>query len=83
MDENTIIVNAAPYPNRKIKGIIAEREINQETLCEMAGVSRQTLSNVLKGKPTIQVDSLVKVLSTLGYRLTLERVNEPAGSLQI
>ncbi len=44
--------------------------IDQQTLAELAGVSRKSVSEIERGKATIQMDVLIRVLVVLG--LTLE-----------
>lgn len=44
--------------------------IDQQTLADLAGVSRKSVSEIERGKATIQMDILIRVLNVLG--LTLE-----------
>jgi len=44
--------------------------IDQQTLADLAGVSRKSVSEIERGKATIQMDVLIRVLNVLG--LTLE-----------
>lgn len=64
----------AIYPFRKIRGVMAEQDVNQETLRKLSKLANQTLSDVLAGKPTVQADSIAKALAPLGYRLTIEPI---------
>ena len=44
--------------------------VDQQTLADLAGVSRKSVSEIERGKATIQMDVLIRVLNVLG--LTLE-----------
>jgi len=48
--------------------------IDQQTLADLAGVSRKSVSEIERGKATIQMDVLIRVLNVLG--LTLEVRND-------
>ena len=43
--------------------------IDQATVAALAGVSRKVVSEIERGKPTIRIDVLTKVLETLGLHL--------------
>lgn len=43
--------------------------LDQATVAELAGVSRKLVSDLERGKETIQVDKLVAVLNSLGLSL--------------
>jgi len=43
--------------------------IPQATVAELSGVSRKAVSEIERGKPTIRIDVLVRVLETLGLRM--------------
>ncbi len=45
-----------------------ELKIDQETAARLAGVSRKVVSEIERGKPTVRVDVLVKVMAVLGLR---------------
>jgi y4mF family transcriptional regulator len=43
--------------------------IDQETAARLAGVSRKSVSEIERGKPTVRFDVLVRVLDVLGLKL--------------
>lgn len=45
--------------------------IDQETLTSLAGVSRKLVSEIERGKPTVRLDGLIRVLEALGLRLEI------------
>ncbi len=45
--------------------------IDQGTLASLAGVSRKAVSEIERGKPTIRMDVLTKVLGALGLRIDI------------
>jgi HTH-type transcriptional regulator / antitoxin HipB len=45
--------------------------IDQETLASIAGVSRKLVSEIERGKPTVRLDGLIRVLEALGLRLEI------------
>jgi HTH-type transcriptional regulator / antitoxin HipB len=55
--------------------VIRERRrslgIDQETLASVAGVSRKLVSEIERGKPTVRLDGLIRVLEALGLRLEI------------
>ncbi len=46
-----------------------ELGIDQETVAGLAGVSRKSVSEIERGKPTVRFDVLVRVLDVLGLKL--------------
>lgn len=48
-----------------------ELRLTQEDLAGLAGCSALFVGDVEKGKESVQIDKLVDLLDTLGYRLTL------------
>lgn len=48
--------------------------INQQKLADISGVGINFISQIEKGKETVRLDTTNKVLNTLGYRLTVEKV---------
>jgi y4mF family transcriptional regulator len=52
-----------------VKGRRKELGIDQETAARLAGVSRKTISEIERGKQTIRLDILLRVLDVLGLRL--------------
>jgi transcriptional regulator with XRE-family HTH domain len=45
--------------------------VDQETVASLAGVSRKSVSEIERAKPTIRVDVLVKVLDAVGLEPTV------------
>ena len=43
--------------------------IDQQTIADLAGVSRKSVSEIERGKSTIQMDVLIRVLTALGLTL--------------
>lgn len=57
-------------------------KLNQQDVADMAGVSERFVRFVEQGKPSIQLDSLLAVLETLGLELKLgTRSREAAHAL--
>ena len=52
--------------NRRIKGI------SRDKLSEMCGVAEMTIANFERGKTIPRVDTICKILSALGYRISME-----------
>ncbi len=46
--------------------------ISQTELSEISGVSLPSISRVERGKETIRLDVLVKILNALGYELSIK-----------
>ncbi len=46
--------------------------LSQLELAQLAGVGKTVVFDIEKGKPTVQLDSLLKVLSVLNIQLKLE-----------
>jgi HTH-type transcriptional regulator / antitoxin HipB len=61
--------------NEVLGNAIRERRrslgIDQETLASIAGVSRKLVSEIERGKPTVRLDGLIRVLEALGLRLEI------------
>jgi y4mF family transcriptional regulator len=55
---------------RQVRARRKALRINQQTLADLAGVSRKSVSEIERGKATVRMDVLVAVLGALG--LTLE-----------
>ncbi|MEA2024272.1 MAG: helix-turn-helix domain-containing protein [Actinomycetota bacterium] len=47
--------------------------VDQQTVADLAGVSRKLVSDIERGKPTLRMDGLLAVLGAVG--LTLEVVD--------
>jgi len=54
-----------------VKNRRKELGIDQETAARLAGVSRKTVSEIERGKQTIRLDVLLRVLDVLGLRLEI------------
>ncbi|MFM2152016.1 MAG: Helix-turn-helix domain [Pseudomonadota bacterium] len=57
------------------------RQMSQETLARLAGVGRRLVSELERGKPTVQLDVVGRVLAVFGLRvaaLPMEVVPERA-----
>jgi y4mF family transcriptional regulator len=52
-----------------VRGRRKELGIDQETAAQLAGVSRKTISEIERGKQTIRLDVIIRVLDVLGLRL--------------
>jgi y4mF family transcriptional regulator len=52
-----------------VRGRRRELGIDQETAARLAGVSRKTISEIERGKQTIRLDVIIRVLDVLGLRL--------------
>ena len=64
MDKNEI-ASAVRYFRKRAR-------LTQQDLAELAGVGKTVVFDIEKGKPTIQLDSLQKVLRILNIQLKLE-----------
>jgi y4mF family transcriptional regulator len=76
---------AQGFPSQLAERVRARRtslKLNQQDVADMAGVSERFVRFVEQGKPSIQLDSLLAVLETLGLELTLgTRSREAAHAL--
>ncbi|MDH5423205.1 MAG: helix-turn-helix domain-containing protein [Acidimicrobiia bacterium] len=43
--------------------------VDQQTIADLAGVSRKAVSDIERGKPTIRFDVLARVLTAVGLRI--------------
>lgn len=65
----------------KVRGRRAALHLTQRDLADMAGVSERFVRFVEQGKPSIQLDSLLAVIDTLGLELTVgTRISQAARS---
>jgi HTH-type transcriptional regulator / antitoxin HipB len=48
------------------------RHLSQAQLAQAAGVGKTVVFDIEHGKPTVQLDTLLKILSALDIRLTFE-----------
>ena len=65
---------AATFADRVAAEVRARRaalRLSQQDLADMAGVSERFVRFVEQGKPSVQLDSLLAVLETLGLELRL------------
>ena len=56
---------------RKIKAYRIAKELSQQDICDMTGVSKRSISRLEQGE-TVQVDNLFKVLLALGLGNNIE-----------
>ena len=68
MPENTFMTNlgAAVREARKRQGL------DQEELAMAAGVSTRTLHSVENGHPTVKIDTILKIVDSLGMTIHFE-----------
>ena len=65
----------------EIKSLRKKHHISQKELADLSGVSLPSINRMERGKETIRLDILVKVLNCLGYELhvrpkTFDQVRE-------
>jgi transcriptional regulator with XRE-family HTH domain len=65
----------------KIRAARARARMTQVTLCERAGVSRDTLSRLERGEP-VDTSTLMKILSALGLHVEFVRRHLRAGDMR-
>ena len=58
-----------------IVGIMREQGVTQNKLAERMGISRQAMSQMLKGQD-MKVSTAIDILSVLGYTLTVTKDGE-------
>lgn len=56
-----------------LKAARAEAHLNQETLADLAGLSRRPVYLAENAEGAVRLDSLIRMLDALGLRLTIER----------
>jgi HTH-type transcriptional regulator / antitoxin HipB len=67
---------------REVRARRTSLSLTQRDLADMAGVSERFVRFVEQGKPSVQLDSLVAVLETLGLELRIAaRTSQPARGL--
>jgi y4mF family transcriptional regulator len=78
-----VVANAFPKAlGAEVRARRTSLRLNQQDLADMAGVSERFVRFVEQGKPSIQLDSLLAVLETLGMELKLgTRSREAAHAL--
>lgn len=72
---------AEPFTDRLAAGVRSRRaalRLSQRDLAELAGVSERFVRFVEQGKRTVQLDSLLALLDTLGLELQLATRTSPA-----
>lgn len=58
----------------------ASLSLSQQDLADLSGVSERFVRFVENGKPTIQLEPLLAVLSTLGLELSVVQAASPAAA---
>jgi HTH-type transcriptional regulator/antitoxin HipB len=65
----------------EVRGARQRLGLSQEELALAAGVSTRSVHAIENGKPTVRADVLIRLLSALGYELTIRpRHTEPRGT---
>lgn len=64
-------MKSIPEVSRELREALARSELRQQDLREAAGISRQTLANVLKGTEDYKLSTLLSVADRLGLELLL------------
>jgi len=59
-------------PGKAIKLLRTRTGMSQQELADRVGLSRVTVTNIENMKKDMRVDTFVKLLRELGYRLTIE-----------
>ena len=57
---------------RLVKQNRISKGISRDKLSEMCGVAELTIANFERGKTIPRVDTICKILSALGYRISME-----------
>lgn len=60
----------------------ADLGLRQRDLADLAGVSERLIRDIEGGKPSLRLDTLLRVLDVLGLRLTLGTYDALRGSVQ-
>lgn len=78
-------MNSGTFPDQLAAGVRDRRKalrLSQRDLAELAGVSERFVRFVEQGKRSVQLDSLLALLDTLGLELRLgTRTSDPARAL--
>jgi HTH-type transcriptional regulator/antitoxin HipB len=78
-------INSIRDLSHAVRGQRQRLGLSQETVAQRAHVSRQWLSEFESGKPTAELQLVVRLLEALGMRLSVGMVDEsaqpPGGSL--
>lgn len=65
------MASTIPIPER-IRALRKSHGISQGELAEISGVSLPSISRLERGKETIRLDVLIKILECLGYELEIK-----------
>lgn len=57
---------------KKLQMTRVAKGISQKKLSEMSGISVSTIRDVEKAARIVKMDTLIRILNALGYRLTFE-----------
>lgn len=60
-----------------------ESGLSQQELAQLAGVGKTVIYDIEKGKETIQLDTLMKVLHVLNIRISFETPFAPSGESEV
>ncbi|MGE5281087.1 MAG: helix-turn-helix domain-containing protein [Chloroflexota bacterium] len=67
------VVNEAAALGRQVREARKRLRLDQEDVAFAAHVSPRTVFAIEKGKPTVRLDMLARVLAAVGLRLSAER----------
>ncbi len=62
--------------SERVRALRKEHKLSQTQLSDIAGISLPSLSRLEKGKETIRLDVLSKILKALGYELDIKPVRK-------
>jgi y4mF family transcriptional regulator len=65
-----------------IRAVRKSTQVRQDDLAAMVGVSRQFAVDVEKGKPTVQLGRVMRLLKELGIELSVEIPSEASRELE-
>lgn len=65
-----------------IRAVRKSTKVRQDDLAAMVGVSRQFAVDVEKGKPTVQLGRVMRLLKELGIELSVEIPSEASRQLE-
>lgn len=65
-----------------IRAVRKSTKVRQDDLAAMVGVSRQFAVDVEKGKPTVQLGRVMRLLKELGIELSVEIPSEASRELE-
>jgi len=58
-----------------VKQTRKQLNLTQEMLAQLSNVGARFISDLEKGKPTCEIEKVLKVVSNLGIRITMEQAN--------